>query len=316
MVIDTNNPNYRIMKRMNYLAMVLALALSMPATDMVAQHTGYRGGTTTGNPGGGRRPDSNPQRQPGNNRHDRPDNKHHDRPGNDRYDRPGNDRYDRPGNDRYDRPGNDRYDRPNSSHHGHPGNPGNPWHPGRPGNPGSTNHHHGFHPTPPPPRPYRPIVRPAPRPVPPPAFRPCPTAPMLTAVFGLPFGISINISIDNLRRDGYYIDGYNNNEVYLRNVYEMNYSWDDGVVIYDSSGRMQSARLYQSTYGYDSSRFDNLYSQICSQYGLPATQKYRNGEKTVTWYDRNGSHYVSLAYNHMTSDGGYPRYYTILCYGI
>ena len=109
---------------------------------------------------------------------------------------------------------------------------------------------------------------------------------MLTAVFGLPFGISINISIDNLRRDGYYIDGYNNNEVYLRNVYEMNYSWDDGVVIYDSSGRMQSARLYQSTYGYDS------------------------------WYDRNGSHYVSLAYNHMTSDGGYPRYYTILCYGI
>ena len=281
------------MKRMNYLAMVLALALSMPATDMVAQHTGYRGGTTTGNPGGGRRPDSNPQRQPGNNRHDRPDNKHHDRPGNDRHDRPGN--------DRYDRPGNDRYDRPNSSHHGHPGNPGNPGHYGHPGNPGSTN---------------RPIVRPAPRPVPPPAFRPCPTAPMLTAVFGLPFGISINISIDNLRRDGYYIDGYNNNEVYLRNVYEMNYSWDDGVVIYDSSGRMQSARLYQSTYGYDSSRFDNLYSQICSQYGLPATQKYRNGEKTVTWYDRNGSHYVSLAYNHMTSDGGYPRYYTILCYGI
>lgn len=220
------------MKRMNYLAMVLALALSMPATDMVAQHTGYRGGTTTGNPGGGRRPDSNPQRQPGNNRHDRPDNKHHDRPGNDRHDRPGNDRYDRPGNNRYDRPGNDRYDRPNSSHHRHPGNPGNPGHYGHPGNPGSTNHHHGFHPTPPPPRPYRPIVRPAPRPVPPPAFRPCPTAPMLTAVFGLPFGISINISIDNLRRDGYYIDGYNNNEVYLRNVYEMNYSWDDGVVIY------------------------------------------------------------------------------------
>lgn len=44
------------MKRMNYLAMVLALALSMPATYMVAQHTGYRGGTTTGNPGGGRVP--------------------------------------------------------------------------------------------------------------------------------------------------------------------------------------------------------------------------------------------------------------------
>ncbi len=267
------------MKRMNYLAMVLALALSMPATDMVAQHTGYRGGTTTGNPGGGRRPDSNPQRQPGNNRHDRPDNKHHDRPGNDRYDRPGN--------NRYDRPGNDRYDRPNSSHHGHPGNPGNPGHYGHPGNPGSTNHHHGFHPTPPPPRPYRPIVRPAPRPVPPPAFRPCPTAPMLTAVFGLPFGISINISIDNLRRDGYYIDGYNNNEVYLRNVYEMNYSWDDGVVIYDSSGRMQSARLYQSTYGYDSSRFDNYIRKYaantdCRQRKNTATERKQSLGMTAT----------------------------------
>ena len=291
------------MKRMNYLAMVLALALSMPATDMVAQHTGKDNQETTvmtvrttsittvqattvmtvqattvmtvqATTVTTAQATTVTTVQA------------------------------------------TTVDRPNSSHHGHPGNPGNPGHPGRPGNPGSTNHHHGFHPTPPPPRPYRPIVRPAPRPVPPPAFRPCPTAPMLTAVFGLPFGISINISIDNLRRDGYYIDGYNNNEVYLRNVYEMNYSWDDGVVIYDSSGRMQSARLYQSTYGYDSSRFDNLYSQICSQYGLPATQKYRNGEKTVTWYDRNGSHYVSLAYNHMTSDGGYPRYYTILCYGI
>lgn len=49
---------------------------------------------------------------------------------------------------------------------------------------------------------------------------------------------------------------------------------------------------------------------------IAGNAKYRNGEKTVTWYDRNGSHYVSLAYNHMTSDGGYPRYYTILCYGI
>ena len=152
--------------------------------------------------------------------------------------------------------------------------------------------------------------------MPPPAFRPSPTAPLLTTVFGLPFGININISIDNLRRDGYYIDGYSNNEVYLRNIYEMNYSWDDGVVIYDSRGCLQSARLYQSTYGYDSSRFDNLYLQICSQYGLPAMQKYSNGEKTITWYDRNGSHYVTLSYNRMTSGGGHPRYYTILYYGI
>ena len=190
----------------------------------------------------------------------------------------------------------------------------------RPGNPGFTRPNgnrpgnFGYRPSQRPSRPYRPVFTPI-RPSRPSSWRPYASAPILNSILGLAFGSSINICINTLRNNGYYIDGYSGNEIYLRDVYEMNYSWDDGVVNYDSNGGMQSMRLYQSTYGYDSSRYDNLYSQICSQYGLPALQDYNNGEKTVTWYDRDGSHYVSLSYTYMTSSGGYPRYYTILSYG-
>lgn len=310
------------MKRMNYLAIVLAIAMTMPAADVAAQYTGYRGGSTTtqGNPGG-RRPDATPQSSP--NRPNRPNQPN--RPGNDRPSQPS--RPNRPGNDRPEppnrpsRPGNDRPQQPPRPNRPQqpprPGNPGYDRPSSRPGNPGSVSRpgQYGFRPTPPPSRPYRPVFEPYRRPVPPPAYRPRPTAPLLSAIFGLPFGVDINISLGSLRRSGYHIDGYSNDEVYLRNVYDMNYSWDDGVVIYNSRGGMQSVRLYQSTYGYDPSRYNNLYSMICSQYGLPALQDYSGSEKTVTWYDRDGSHYVSLSYNYMTSNGGYPRYYTILSYG-
>ncbi len=305
------------------------MALSMPAFDASAQYTGYRGGSTTssGNPGG-RRPGDNsnnqsnrqnnstrPSQPSNNNRPSQPSN--NNRPSqpsnNNRPSQPSN-------NNRPSQPNNNRWDRPNQQNHGY--NPG--YNPGynrpnpnnRPGNPGAIQRpgNYGFRPTPPPSRPYRPVFSPYKCPVPPTSFRPYASAPILSTILGLAFGTSIDISINSLRNSGYYIDGYSNNEVYLRNVYEMNYSWDDGVVIYNGSG-MQSVRLYQSTYGYDITRYDNLYSTLCAQYGLPASTNYSNGNREVTWYDRNGSHYVSLAYDYMTSDGGYPRYYTILSYG-
>lgn len=302
------------MKRMNFLAIALAIAMSMPAADVAAQQRGYRGGSTTtqGNPGG-RRPDATPQSSP-----DR-----HSRPGSDRPNQPN--RPNKPNQpsrpeqpSRPNRPSQpSRPTRPEQPPR--PSRPGNPGydHGARPGNPGSVQRpgNHGFRPVPPPARPYRPVYEPCRRPVPPPAYRPRPTAPLLSTIFGIPFGVNINISLNTLTRSGYYIDGYSNNEVYLRNVYDMNYSWDDGVVNYDSRGGMQSVRLYQSTYGYDPSRYNNLYSMLCSQYGLPALQNYTGNEKTATWYDRDGSHYVTLAYNYMTSNGGYARYYTILSYG-
>lgn len=309
------------MRRINYLTIMLAMALSMPVFNATAQYTGYRGGstTTTGNPGG-RRPDNN--NQSNNNRPSQPNNNRPSNPGNNKPSNPGNNRPSNPGNNKPSNPGNNWNNRHDNGHHNQPGNPGwgvRPGNPGasvRPGNPGATQRpgNHGFRPSPPPSRPYRPTFTPYHCPVPPTSFRPYSSAPILSSILGLAFGTSINISINSLQRSGYYIDGYSNNEVYLRNVYEMNYSWEDGVVIY-SGGGMQSARLYQSTYGYDTSRYDNLYSTLCAQYGLPATTNYSNGNREATWYDRNGTHYVSLAYDYMTSDGGYPRYYTILSYG-
>lgn len=302
------------MRRINYLTIVLAMALSMPAFNATAQYTGYRGGSTstTGNPGG-RRPDNNNQSN-NNNRPSQPNNSRPSQPNNSRPSQPNNNRPSQPNNNWNNRPSQPNHSWNNRPDNGH--RPGNPGATVRPGNPGATHRpgNYGFRPTPPPSRPYRPVFSPYRRPVPPTSFRPYSSAPILSSILGLAFGTSINISINSLQRSGYYIDGYSNDEVYLRNVYEMNYSWDDGVVIY-SGGGMQSVRLYQSTYGYDMSRYDNLYSTLCAQYGLPATTNYSNSNREATWYDRNGSHYVSLAYSYMTSDGGYPRYYTILSYG-
>ena len=280
------------------LILLLGLAMLVPYADMSAssQYHGYRGGTNTTNNGNrpsrpdngnnGNRP-SRPNNGNNGNRPSRPDNGNNgnrpSRPNN------GNNRPFRPHPSRPDRPGNHR---PNY-HSGHGG-------------------HGMFRPVPPPRRPYRPRYFPCSRPVPPPHFRPYVHAPVLTTVFGLPFGISFHLSIDRLGRSGYYIDGYNDREVYLRNVYEMGYSWDDAILRYDR-GQMESASMYFSTYNYDLTRYDRLYSNLCALYGPPALAGA--GRLTATWYDRHGRNYVTLSYDLMSAFGGSSRYYTILTYG-
>ena len=142
---------------------------------------------------------------------------------------------------------------------------------------------------------------------------PCPTAPIISSIFGLPFGVSINVSLGTLRNGGYYIDGYGSDVVYLRNVSQMGFYWDDAVINYDNRG-LATITLYDSTYGYNTTRYNSLYNDICMQYGLPAYNTY-GGETTAIWYDRYGNNYISLSYKYMSAFGGGYRYYTILSYG-
>ena len=197
----------------------------------------------------------------------------------------------------------------NHNNHGHGHGHGNPGghHASRPGNPAR--------PTPPPSRPYRPshCHHHHHRPVPPAHYHPCPTAPIISSIFGLPFGVSINVSLGTLRNGGYYIDGYGSDVVYLRNVSQMGFYWDDAVINYDNRG-LATITLYDSTYGYNTTRYNSLYNDICMQYGLPAYNTY-GGETTAIWYDRYGNNYISLSYKYMSAFGGGYRYYTILSYG-
>ena len=288
------------------MALITAAAMIVPSTEIYAatQYNGHRGGSSANssqNTPGNR--NSSSSNRPSNNRNN--GNSSSNRPSNNRNN--GNSGSNRPNNDRnHNNHGGGNHNNHGHGHgHGH-GNPGG-HHASRPGNPAR--------PTPPPSRPYRPshCHHHHHRPVPPAHYHPCPTAPIISSIFGLPFGVSINVSLGTLRNGGYYIDGYGSDVVYLRNVSQMGFYWDDAVINYDNRG-LATITLYDSTYGYNTTRYNSLYNDICMQYGLPAYNTY-GGETTAIWYDRYGNNYISLSYKYMSAFGGGYRYYTILSYG-
>ena len=301
------------------MALITAAAMIVPSTEIYAatQYNGHRGGSSANssqNTPGNR--NSSSSNRPSNNRNN--GNSGSNRPSNDRNHNNhgggnhGNSGSNRPNNDRdHNNHGGGNHGGGNHNNHGHGhghghGNPGG-HHASRPGNPAR--------PTPPPSRPYRPshCHHHHHRPVPPAHYHPCPTAPIISSIFGLPFGVSINVSLGTLRNGGYYIDGYGSDVVYLRNVSQMGFYWDDAVINYDNRG-LATITLYDSTYGYNTTRYNSLYNDICMQYGLPAYNTY-GGETTAIWYDRYGNNYISLSYKYMSAFGGGYRYYTILSYG-
>ena len=290
------------------MALITAAAMIVPSTEIYAatQYNGHRGGSSANssqNTPGNR--NSSSSNRPSNNRNNGNSGSNRNSSSNNR---PSNDRnHNNHGNSGSNRPNNDRNHNNHGHGHGHGhGNPGG-HHASRPGNPAR--------PTPPPSRPYRPshCHHHHHRPVPPAHYHPCPTAPIISSIFGLPFGVSINVSLGTLRNGGYYIDGYGSDVVYLRNVSQMGFYWDDAVINYDNRG-LATITLYDSTYGYNTTRYNSLYNDICMQYGLPAYNTY-GGETTAIWYDRYGNNYISLSYKYMSAFGGGYRYYTILSYG-
>ena len=309
------------------MALITAAAMIVPSTEIYAatQYNGHRGGSSANssqNTPGNR--NSSSSNRPSNNRNNgnsgsnrnssssnRPSNdRNHNNHGGGNHNNHGNSGSNRPNNDRdHNNHGGGNHGGGNHNNHGHGHGHGNPGghHASRPGNPAR--------PTPPPSRPYRPshCHHHHHRPVPPAHYHPCPTAPIISSIFGLPFGVSINVSLGTLRNGGYYIDGYGSDVVYLRNVSQMGFYWDDAVINYDNRG-LATITLYDSTYGYNTTRYNSLYNDICMQYGLPAYNTY-GGETTAIWYDRYGNNYISLSYKYMSAFGGGYRYYTILSYG-
>ena len=161
----------------------------------------------------------------------------------------------------------------------------------------------------PPPRPGRPIYHdPWVRPVPPSHWHPVYKTYLVPNVLGLTFGMAINSALDYLWYEGFVIDGYGTNEVYLRNVYEMGCYWNEATLYFVGNG-LSRAQFYDSTQYYDSSKYNNVYNSICEKYGNPVS---RNG-MSATWFGYYGD-YVTLEYTQMNSSSGY-RYFTILTYG-
>ncbi len=215
----------------------------------------------------------------------------------------------KPGNDHRPGVGN----KPGNDHRPGVGNkPGNNHRPG--GNHAMRPGHGGSHRPPvmrPPHRPYRPsMVRPHYRPMPPRAWRPRPGLPVIRGILGLSFGAAINISLDYLYNNGYTVDGYGNDIVYLRNVTALNYVWTDAALYYGTGG-LDASSFYYSTPYYDAGRYNNVYRALVNTYGYPVATDNAGGMMSATWFGGNNG-YITLS----LGAGSTGRFLTTLTFGL
>ena len=217
--------------------------------------------------------------------------------------------------------------RPGGNHNGNNNNHGNvkPSRP-NPGNHHNNNWHHG--PATPPPRPPyrpgghpvgrphmgRPIPRPYPRPiarpVPPPSWRARPGLPVIGGILGLNFGSTLNVSLNFLNGNGYTVNGYANDVVYLRNVPVLNYIWTDGALYYGTSG-LDASSFYYTTAVRDVTRYNSCYNVLVNTYGAPVSVVREGGGVVSTWFGGNNG-YLTLAFG--SGQGG--SFLTTLTYGL
>lgn len=164
--------------------------------------------------------------------------------------------------------------------------------------------------TPPPPRPGRPVFRPWSRPVPPPSWRPGPRAPFFRAFLGINIGASVQLSMNTLYNNGYYVSGYDNGMLYLQDVNEMGFFWPNAVMMYNNRGGLCGSQFSFSSAYNDASRYSAVFNMLVSNYGYPQV----NAASSATWYGRDGS-YITLNYGYGSAAYGSPGYYTTLTFG-
>jgi len=195
-----------------------------------------------------------------------------------------------------------------------PSGPSHNWTPGQPTQvrPGPALHRPPMAPPPHPP------IRPAHlhgyhRPVPPPAWRPGPR-PLFSTVLGLTFGTALGMGIDALISNGYTVDGYTDDMVYVNDVVQLNMRWPFGVLQY-SNGLLAGSEFTYSSDWRDLNRYNMAYARLSSLYGPPVSSYNRGGDLSATWWGPGGQ-YVTLRFDYRAPMRGANRYYTTLSFGI
>lgn len=209
----------------------------------------------------------------------------------------------KPGHD-HGHPSHHDHSAPPPGHHPHHDYKHHDYHPPRPGGGhwGPPPHHYCHHWS-------RPL------PPPPPVTVHChPGVPVIDMLFGVPFGMFIDYSINSLVSMGYNVLGYANNAIYMNNVSQFGYTWDDVQLNYND-GLFSSACLQYWSSSSSRTRFNSVYNQLCSLYGSPVSNNSYNGITSYTWWGGNQTGYVTLEFGYGRSDDGYAGYFTTVFYG-
>ena len=209
----------------------------------------------------------------------------------------------KPGHD-HGHPSHHDHSAPPPGHHPHRDYKRHDYHPPRPdgGHWGPPPHHYCHHWS-------RPL------PPPPPVTVHChPGVPVIDMLFGVPFGMFIDYSINSLVSMGYNVLGYANNAIYMNGVSQFGYTWDDVQLNYND-GLFSSACLQYWSSSSSMTRFNSVYNQLCSLYGSPVSNNSYNGITSYTWWGGNQTGYVTLEFGYGRSDDGYAGYFTTVFYG-
>lgn len=134
-------------------------------------------------------------------------------------------------------------------------------------------------------------------------------------ILGLAFYSTIKAGLDYLFEKDYYIDGYDDNTVYLRDVKQLDLDWEDVNLNY-SNGQLDNAQFIYSTSKNDETRYNAVYKELCRLYGDPVVLEYNAYTPSgyAAWYGLGDKNYVTLEYYKDYSNSGKKRYYTILSY--
>ena len=205
-------------------------------------------------------------------------------------------------------------------------------------------HHNWSSPLPPLSRPDRPSFRGWFRPVIPAGWHANVGAPFIDGILGIPFGTFFDDALDYLYSQGFYIDGYANSIIYLRNVPMLRMIWDDVMLAFDTQGRLVNAEFVinictnithhlqpkcWSHYGSQcrnvsndnngitplrtvasnnngSDDYDKIYRRLCQVFGTP----FDNSSGSVSLYGGNNTGWMTLL---TFSNSGY--HHTMLSIG-
>ncbi len=135
------------------------------------------------------------------------------------------------------------------------------------------------------------------------------------SILGVALGTAFNVALNELVYQGYNVNYYGDNTIYLNDVRMLNQNWPDAVMYYDSFGGLRGSRFMYSTSRHNTNRYDRVYRDLCRSYGRPAQVVNNGNGMEASWWGPAGQ-FIRLSYEAEYGYNSRPAFFTTLSYGI